>query len=260
MAAISIAGVALDYPGTPPLRALHDCSFEVSNGEFTAVLGPSGCGKSSLLHLLAGFEFPTTGSVTVAGAAVQKPSPERGVVFQEAALFPWLSVWDNVLFGPRVLGRPAADTAARAREMLALTGLSDFAHHLPAQLSGGIRQRVALARVLTLGSAVLLMDEPFGALDAQTRLDMQELLLDLWQRLRPTVVFVTHDIDEAILLTDTIHVMSARPGQIIRRIEVPLDRPRGLADTTSAAFNGLKSDILRLLRPAHLERTEASRL
>jgi NitT/TauT family transport system ATP-binding protein len=170
------------------------------------------------------------------------------VVFQDAALFPWLTVWQNVIFGPKTQGVPRAEYEPRAREMIQLTGLADFTHHLPVQLSGGMRQRVGIARVLTMGSKVLLMDEPFGALDAQTRLTMQELLLSVWQRLCTTIIFVTHDIDEAVFLADTIYVMSARPGSIASRIEVPLARPRTLEDTTSAEFNALKRDILHQIR------------
>ncbi|MFQ6721700.1 ABC transporter ATP-binding protein, partial [Bordetella pertussis] len=177
-----------------------------------------------------------------------RPGPERGVVFQEAALFPWLNVWENVVFGPKIAGLSRREYAARAEEMLEITGLSAFKRHLPVQLSGGMRQRVGIARVLTLGSRVLLMDEPFGALDAQTRLTMQELLLSVWQTLRTTVVFVTHDIDEAILLADTIYVMSARPGRIATRIEVPIERPRSLDLITGEVFNGLKREILKQMR------------
>ncbi len=170
------------------------------------------------------------------------------MVFQEAALFPWLNVWDNVVLGPKLQGVSPAIYEKRAREMLEITGLIEFTKHLPVQLSGGMRQRVGIARVLTMGSKVLLMDEPFGALDAQTRMEMQELLLSVWQQLRTTVVFVTHDIDEAILLADTIYVMSARPGRIQTRIEVPIDRPRTIEDTTSDVFNKLKREILQQIR------------
>jgi NitT/TauT family transport system ATP-binding protein len=170
------------------------------------------------------------------------------VVFQEAALFPWLSVWENVIFGPKTQGQSSKDYAERANEMLHIVGLSDFKKHLPVQLSGGMRQRVGIARILTLGSRVLLMDEPFGALDAQTRLTMQELLLSVWQQLKPTIVFVTHDIDEALFLADTIYVMSARPGRIQARMTVPLARPRTIEDTTSEAFNAMKREILQQIR------------
>ena len=248
MSGISIHGLSKVYPGATPVHALDDIQLEVNPGEFIALLGPSGCGKSTLLNLIAGFERPSGGQLLVDGRPVDKPGPQRGVVFQEAALFPWLNVWDNVVFGPQMAGAPRGSYEDRAREMLEITGLAAFTKHLPVQLSGGMRQRVGIARVLTLGSEVLLMDEPFGALDAQTRLTMQELLLSVWHRMRTTVVFVTHDIDEAILLADTIYVMSARPGRIQTRIAVPIERPRTIEHTTGEAFNGLKREILRQIR------------
>jgi NitT/TauT family transport system ATP-binding protein len=236
------------YPTDPPVQALDKVELDVKPGEFIALLGPSGCGKSTLLNLVAGFEKASGGSLTVDGKAVDKPGPDRGVVFQEAALFPWLSVWENVVFGPKTQGLPASSYEARAHEMLRIVGLSDFKNHLPVQLSGGMRQRVGIARILTMGSKVLLMDEPFGALDAQTRLSMQELLLTVWQQLKPTIVFVTHDIDEALFLADTVYVMSARPGRIQARITVPLSRPRTIEDTTSENFNAMKREILKQIR------------
>lgn len=248
MADIRIRDLCKTYPGATPVQALDHIDLEVNTGEFVALLGPSGCGKSTLLNLVAGFEAPSAGELLLDGAGVGAPGPDRGVVFQEAALFPWLNVWENVVFGPKVQGLPRAEYEARAHEMLDIVGLADFKKHLPVQLSGGMRQRVGIARILTLGSRVLLMDEPFGALDAQTRLTMQELLLSVWQKLRPTIVFVTHDIDEAIFLASTIYVMSARPGRIHRRIEVPLQRPRSVADTASEAFSSLKLQILDLIR------------
>ncbi|ARP78025.1 ABC transporter ATP-binding protein [Bordetella genomosp. 6] len=248
MSHISVTQLSKTYPGATPVHALDQIDLQVAEGEFIALLGPSGCGKSTLLNLIAGFEAPSAGELRVGGGAVERPGPERGVVFQEAALFPWLNVWENVVFGPKIAGLPRREYAARAEEMLEITGLSAFKRHLPVQLSGGMRQRVGIARVLTLGSRVLLMDEPFGALDAQTRLTMQELLLSVWQTLRTTVVFVTHDIDEAILLADTIYVMSARPGRIATRIEVPIERPRSLDLITGEVFNGLKREILKQMR------------
>jgi NitT/TauT family transport system ATP-binding protein len=240
MADIAIQALDKVYPGPVPVRALEGIDVQVSAGEFVALLGPSGCGKSTLLNLIAGFEAPTAGRLLLDGQPVGAPGPDRGVVFQEAALFPWLTVWENVIFGPKVQGQPRAEYEARALEMLEIVGLRDFRNHLPVQLSGGMRQRVGIARILTLGSRVLLMDEPFGALDAQTRLTMQELLLSVWQRLQPTIVFVTHDIDEAIFLSSTIYVMSARPGRIQERIDVPLARPRTVADTATERFSALK--------------------
>jgi NitT/TauT family transport system ATP-binding protein len=248
MSHIHIDKVYKTYPGDPPVEALKDIHLDIAPGEFVALLGPSGCGKSTLLNLVASFEPLSSGTLTVAGQAVSAPGPDRGVVFQEAALFPWLSVWENVVFGPKAQGQSPADYKERAEQMLELVGLSDFKHHLPIQLSGGMRQRVGIARVLTLGSKVLLMDEPFGALDAQTRLSMQELLLSVWDRLKPTVIFVTHDIDEALFLADTVHVMSARPGRIETTLKVDLARPRSIDVTATAAFNQMKLSILHTIR------------
>jgi NitT/TauT family transport system ATP-binding protein len=248
MTAIHIKKLEKVYPTTPPVHALDQIDMSIQAGEFVALLGPSGCGKSTLLNLLAGFEHVSSGTLSVHGQPVEKPGPDRGVVFQEAALFPWLSVWENVVFGPKIQGIKAKDYEERANEMLQIVGLSDFKNHLPVQLSGGMRQRVGIARILTLGSKVLLMDEPFGALDAQTRLTMQELLLSVWQKLKPTILFVTHDIDEALFLADTIYVMSARPGRIQARIDVALKRPRTIEDTTSEDFNAMKREILRQIR------------
>jgi len=248
MSDIFVSNLSKTYEGVSPVKALDNIDLHVNAGEFVALLGPSGCGKSTLLNLIAGFEKPSSGVLNVGGEPISAPGPSRGVVFQEAALFPWLNVWENVVFGPKIAGIPKKDYVDRAEEMLKITGLSAFKHHLPVQLSGGMRQRVGIARVLTLGSKVLLMDEPFGALDAQTRLTMQELLLSVWQKLRTTVVFVTHDIDEAILLADTIYVMSARPGRIATRITVPIERPRSIDLITSEVFNGLKRDIMQQMR------------
>ena len=236
------------YPAEPPVHALDKIDLQVAPGEFVALLGPSGCGKSTLINIIAGFERATGGRLTVHGRAVDKPGPDRGVIFQDGALFPWLTVWENVIFGPKTQGLAASAYEARANEMLAIVGLTEFKNHLPVQLSGGMRQRVGIARILTLGSEVLLMDEPFGALDAQTRLSMQELLLSVWQKLKPTVVFVTHDIDESLFLADTIYVMSARPGRIQARMTVPLARPRSIRDTTGELFNAMKRDILEQIR------------
>jgi NitT/TauT family transport system ATP-binding protein len=213
-----------------------------------ALLGPSGCGKSTLLNLLASFEPITSGNLTMDGQAISQPGPDRGVVFQEAALFPWLSVWENVIFGPKAQGLKPADFEPRAHQMLDMVGLTEFKNHLPIQLSGGMRQRVGLARVLTLGSKVLLMDEPFGALDAQTRLSMQELLLSVWDKLKPSVIFVTHDIDEALFLADTVYVMSARPGRIETTLKVDLPRPRSIDVTATQQFNAMKLSVLHTIR------------
>jgi len=230
------------------VRALDTISLDIRPREFVAVLGPSGCGKSTLLNIVAGFEATTAGQALFKGEAIRDPSPRRAVVFQEPALFPWLSVTDNVTFGPRVQGKPRAEYEDRARAILEQVGLAQFAKHYPGELSGGMRQRVGIARVLVMDPEVLLMDEPFGALDAQTRTLMQELLLDVWTRYRQTVLFITHDIEEALLLADKVYVMTARPGRIKRAIDVTLPRPRPEDVTTSPLFNDLKREILHLIR------------
>lgn len=251
MSNIEIKELSKTYNSKSPVTALTDINLSVATGEFVALLGPSGCGKSTLLNLIAGFEFPSSGSLLINDETITAPGPDRGVVFQEAALFPWLSVWNNVIFGPKVNNIPLHEYEHRANQMLRMVGLEDFRDHLPVQLSGGMRQRVGIARILTLGSNILLMDEPFGALDAQTRLSMQELLLSVWQKLKPTIIFVTHDIDEALFLADSIYVMSARPGKIDRKISVPLDRPRKLEDTSSKIFRSLRLEILHMIRSTH---------
>jgi NitT/TauT family transport system ATP-binding protein len=244
MGTITFEDVSKTYLGQTEVRALDGISLTINEGEFVALLGPSGCGKSTLLNLLAGFEKTTEGTLLFDGETVTRPGPDRGVVFQEAALFPWLNVWQNVVFGPQVQGVARAEYESRARKLLKLVGLEAFAEALPVQLSGGMRQRVGIARVLAMSPRALLMDEPFGALDAQTRLSMQQLLLDVWQSLGTTVLFVTHDIDEAILLSDRICVMSARPGRIIRTIPIALTRPRSIASLVSPEFIAYKARIM----------------
>jgi NitT/TauT family transport system ATP-binding protein len=248
MSHIHIDQLSKTYEGSPPVRALENISLDIAPGDFVALLGPSGCGKSTLLNIVASFEQPSSGTLTVGGRTIEAPGPDRGVVFQEAALFPWLTVWENIVFGPKAQGLPASDYESRAEEMLGIMGLNDFRNHLPIQLSGGMRQRVGIARVLTLGSKVLLMDEPFGALDAQTRLTMQELLLSVWDRLKPTIIFVTHDIDEALFLADKIYVMSARPGRMESVIDTQLTRPRSIEMTATPEFNAMKLQILKTIR------------
>jgi ABC-type nitrate/sulfonate/bicarbonate transport system ATPase subunit len=239
------------------LVAVEGISLAIHEQEFACLLGPSGCGKSTLLNLVAGFERPTRGRVTVNGAPVTRPGPDRAVVFQEPALFPWLSVLDNVTFGPKTRGQAPAIYEPRARQYVELVGLTGFEGHYPAQLSGGMKQRVGIARVLVLEPEVLLMDEPFGALDAQTRTLMQELLLRVFQQGRQTVLFITHDVEEALLLADTVYVMTARPGQIKRRLAVELPRPRTIEETTSATFNALKREVLGLIREESLKAARA---
>jgi len=247
--AIRLHRIAKTYAaGQQTVVALDGIDVSIAEGEFVAILGPSGCGKSTLLNLIAGFEAPSAGGLQVFGTAVAAPGPQRAVVFQEPALFPWLSVWENVVFAPKLAGRRPADYADAAREFIASVGLQGFERHLPDQLSGGMKQRVGIARALLMRPQVLLMDEPFGALDAQTRLQMQELLLGLWDRYRKTILFITHDIDEAILLADTVYVMSARPGRMQARLPVDLPRPRSLDLMTGSDFNGLKREIFQLIR------------
>jgi ABC-type nitrate/sulfonate/bicarbonate transport system ATPase subunit len=190
--------------------------------------------------------------VLVNGTAVEAPHPSRAVVFQEAALFPWYTVWDNVSFGPRTMGAPAAQYRPKVEAYLEQVGLRGFERHYPAELSGGMKQRVGIARVLVMEPEVLLMDEPFGSLDAQTRSVMQELLLAVWERHHQTVLFITHDIEEALLLADSVSVMTARPGRIKKRLQVDLPRPRSLEVTTSPVFNELKREVLALIREESL--------
>jgi ABC-type nitrate/sulfonate/bicarbonate transport system ATPase subunit len=250
---IEVAGVSREFAKNGrSIVALQDIDMDVGEGEFVALLGPSGCGKSTLLNMVAGFDHPTRGSVKVAGEAIREPSPERGVVFQEPALFPWMSVTDNVVFGPKTRGEKAADYRPRALQILDQVGLKGFEDSYPAELSGGMRQRVGIARVLMLRSRVMLMDEPFGALDAQTRSLMQELLLAVWERHHQSVLFVTHDIEEALLLADRVCVMTARPGRIKKSIEVKLPRPRALEITATPEFNALRLEVLALIREESL--------
>ena len=218
-------------------------------GEFVCVLGPSGCGKSTLLGALAGHLPASAGSVHVDGIAVDRPHPDRGLVFQHHTLFPWKRVLDNVAFGLKMKGVARRERHQRARDLLQLVGLAGFEHSYPAHLSGGMQQRVEIARVLINDPRVMLMDEPFGALDAQTRLKMQELLLDVWSRINTTILFITHDIDEALFLADRILVMSPRPGRIIEEIKLDFARPRGPDLVTSPRFIDLKRHCLALLHP-----------
>ena len=252
-AAVELRGVSKEFIARDRrLVALQDIDLRIARNEFAAILGPSGCGKSTLLNMVAGFDRPTGGRVLVNGTAVEAPHPSRAVVFQEAALFPWYTVWDNVSFGPRTMGVPAAQYRPKVEAYLEQVGLRGFERHYPAELSGGMKQRVGIARVLVMEPEVLLMDEPFGRLDAQTRSVMQELLLAVWERHHQTVLFITHDIEEALLLADSVSVMTARPGRIKKRLQVDLPRPRSLEVTTSPVFNELKREVLALIREESL--------
>ena len=224
--------------------ALQGIDLAIPQGQFVCLLGPSGCGKSTLLNAVAGFAPPTTGTITAGGRLVTGPGPERGMVFQEYALFPWMTVADNIGFGLRIQGKGEAATGARVEQLLAMLSLADFRHRYPKDLSGGMRQRVAIARVLALDSPIMLMDEPFGALDALTRRNLQDELLRLWAALNKTILFVTHSIEEAIYLADRIVVMTYRPGTIKRDLLVDLPRLRDPAD---ASFNALKRELGQLV-------------
>ncbi|MSQ37585.1 MAG: ABC transporter ATP-binding protein [Chloroflexi bacterium] len=229
--------------------ALDGFDLALPAGTFTTLLGPSGCGKTSALDLIAGFTKPESGTVTVDGRAVERPGPDRGVVFQDLALFPWLRVDENIAFGLRALPAKEADKVkARTDELLEAVGLLLFRRRYPAELSGGMRQRVAIARVLALDPPVLLMDEPFGALDAQTRVLMQEFLVSLWERRPRTALFITHDLDEAVFLADRLCVMTARPGRIKETLTVDLPRPREASIMSSARFHELRDRARVLVR------------
>jgi NitT/TauT family transport system ATP-binding protein len=234
--------------GGPLITALDGLSLTVEDRSFVCLVGPSGCGKSTVLNLLAGFETATRGSVMVDGQPITGPDPNRGVVFQEAALFPWLSVIRNVCYGPQRLRVKSADYLPAARAMLEQVGLERFANSFPRELSGGMRQRVAIARALVNEPKILLLDEPFGALDAQTRSLMQEMLLKIWEQHQRTVLFVTHDVDEAVFMADRIIVMSRPPGRILVDIPVILPRPRAFEMLTTSEFSEIKRDVLSLVR------------
>ena len=231
--------------------ALAGISFAVEPGRFTVIVGPSGCGKSSLLMMMAGLRRPTRGSILCGGEPMMAPDPDRvGVMFQDASLFPWLSAADNVEFPLAIRKLPKAERRQRAAEMLRLVGLAGFEGRYPHELSGGMKQRVSIARGLVQDPPVLLMDEPFAALDEQTRMTMGEELLRIWSETRKTVVFVTHSLTEAVYLADEVLVMSPRPGRILDRIEVGLPRPRTYEMMASDAFGRLRDRIWQQIRTA----------
>jgi len=234
-------------PADKSFEAISDVTLTIAPGELVCLIGPSGCGKSTLLGALAGHIKIARGDLKVDGTPVASPHPDRGIVFQQHTLFPWKRVIDNVAFGPKMRGIGRRQRREEAEEILQLVGLQDFAQRYPKQLSGGMQQRVEIARVLVNRPRLLLMDEPFGALDALTRMHMQELLLDIWSKVRTTIVFVTHDIDEALFLADRVLVMSHRPGRIIEEIKVPFTRPRDAEISVSSEFGALKHRCLSLL-------------
>ncbi|MHB2141031.1 ABC transporter ATP-binding protein [Pseudomonas monsensis] len=246
---LQVDKVSLRYskPGGGTFTALEAVSFEVPDQQFAVLVGPSGCGKSSLLYLTAGLAEPTSGEIYVGGQQVQGPGADRGMVFQSYTLFPWLTVRQNVEFGLKRRGVPAARRKEIVDYYVNEVGLSGFADSYAKQLSGGMMQRVAIARALANDPQILLMDEPFGALDSQTRLQMQQLLLRVWGNSKKTVLFVTHDIDEAILLGDRVYVMGAKPGRIKQILDVPIERPRSLDMVMERSFIDMKRQIFGLL-------------
>ena len=230
------------------IEALRDAHLRVHKGEFVCLIGASGCGKSTLLRIVAGFETPTRGQAMMWDVPIAGPGPERGMVFQDYGLFPWLTVRGNIGFGPSSRGRPAGEVKDTVERFIELVGLQRFANAYPHQLSGGMKQRVAIARVLANDAEIVLMDEPFGALDAMTRERLQDELLDIWQRTGLTVLFVTHSIEEAIFLADRIVVMSPGPGRIESEVMVSLPRPR---DVVAADFNEMRRELSQRLHSHH---------
>ena len=249
-AKLVVAGVWKAFPAQHgrEIVAIRDFSLEVHQNEFVALIGPSGCGKSTLLAIAAGLDYPNRGEVRVNGRTVQGPGIDRGMVFQSYTLFPWLNVAENIRFALRKRRLAAAEQDRLVREHIQLVGLQGFENAYPAQLSGGMRQRAAIARALVYKPEILLMDEPFGALDAQTRLQMQELLLQVWERHRITVLFITHDVDEAILLSDRIYVMTARPGELQAEVAVDFPRPRSTELELEPEFLALRRRLMGLIR------------
>lgn len=239
------------------VTALEDVSFSVHKREFTCVIGPSGCGKSTLVRILAGLETATSGEVKVYGESVSGPGPDRGMVFQGYTLFPWLSVKHNVMFGLKMAGHSELAAEREARQWIELVGLAKFENAYPHQLSGGMKQRVAIARALANQPRVLFMDEPFGALDAQTRCKMQSYLLDIWKNVDITIVFITHDLDEAVFLSDRILVLDANPGRFREMVEVPVPRPRSPEQIFDPTFVATRKHIDTLIHPPSTESQES---
>ena len=235
------------------VEAVSDVAIRVEPGEFVSIIGPSGCGKSTLLNAVAGFLKPTSGRVTVDGERVSGPSADRGMVFQQYSLFPWKTVRQNVEFGLKMKGFERFRREQAARTLLGIAGLSQFENRYPDSLSGGMKQRVGIVRALATGPKVLLLDEPFGALDAQTRLIMQQVLTNMWQNLKISVLFVTHDIDEAIFLSDRVYCMTARPGTVKAEIAIPLERPRKQSVMMSSEFLALRRGLMSLIREESLK-------
>ena len=230
--------------GKETFAALQDIHLTVQNGEFVTILGPSGCGKTTLLRIIAGLETHTNGTMVLSGEKITGPGTKRGMVFQEYSLFPWKTVLGNVMFGPMMQGVSKENAKKIAEEYLDLVGLSDFRNSYPYELSGGMKQRVAIARALANEPEIILMDEPFGALDAQTRNNLQNELLRIWQEEKRTIIFVTHSVDEAVFLSDRIIILSKNPGTIKKEINMTIPRPR---DRTRPEENAIRNEVLRIL-------------
>ena len=247
--------------GANAVQALEPITLDIAEGAFTCLLGPSGCGKSTLLNIVAGFEKPTDGQVLMDGQPVRGPDPRRGVVFQQGALFTWMNVLDNVAFGPLATGKPAAEAKRIATQYLEMVGLEGFAKRYPYELSGGMQQRVGIARALANSPEILLMDEPFAALDAQTRELLQEEIKRIWHETRKTMLWITHSIDEALFLATDVVVMSARPGRIKASFQPQFAQSKDPAVVTSAEFAQMKAEIFGLLREEALtaQRQEGER-
>jgi NitT/TauT family transport system ATP-binding protein/sulfonate transport system ATP-binding protein len=242
---LTIRGVTKRFAvGDGEVEALAPVDLTIHRGEFVCMIGASGCGKSTLLRIIAGFEEPTTGDVAIDGKAITGPGSDRGMVFQDYALFPWMTVRENISFGPRQRQLPREEIERTTDEFIRMVGLERFADRYPNQLSGGMKQRVAIARVLANNANILLMDEPFGALDALTREQLQHELLQIWMRTGVTTIFVTHSVEEAVLLADRVLVMSAGPGRIDSDFRIDLARPR---EVSSPEFNALRRDVARRL-------------
>ncbi len=254
---IELKNVQKSYPAKRgrgnPLVAVDGVDLTIQDGEFVTVVGPSGCGKTTMLNMLAGFESASQGDILLDGQPVKKPGPERAVVFQQPSLLPWMTVAENIAFGLTLRDGPRNINQDRLAAMVETMGLKGFEAHKPYELSGGMQQRVAIARALITDPRILLMDEPFGALDAQTRSDMQRFLLSLWKKLKPTVFFVTHDVEEAILLADRVLVMTPRPGRVATDMTIDLPRPRKWDLVLGREFNEYKRQILKVLRPEERE-------
>jgi NitT/TauT family transport system ATP-binding protein len=257
---IAAENVTKDFGSTDAIQALAGVDLQIGTGEFVSIVGPSGCGKSTLLYMLGGFIVPSSGRLLVDGRPITGPGIDRGIVFQEYALFPWLTVYENIAYGLRMAGVPDKEVRERVKSYVDVIGLSGFENRFPRELSGGMKQRVALARTFVYGPDILLLDEPFGALDAQTREIMQDELLRLWQSHRKTVLMVTHDVSEAVYLSDRVCVMSRRPGRIVGEFAIRFDRSVGRENVVlSEQYTAMRNDIWLAVRQQALAPPDALR-